>query len=272
MIIVGYAMTNVVGVVAVLCYLVAALLIFKTLKADSTQSRSGVRTAWLGAILHVGYIVLVAEQYQYLDFSLLNAGVLITLFITVIWLFAALDKPVEKLGIGILPLTALFLGLDIVVPQAAHPLTQHSWPMIVHILSSIIAFSLLTMAAFQAILLVIQEQQLRSHQPLRLMLALPSLQHMETFMFQMVTAGLACLTLSLLSGFGFIEHLFAQHLAHKTILSICAWLIFSGLLWGRMRYGWRGKTAAKWLLTGFVLLLLAYFGSKFVLEIVLQRV
>jgi ABC-type uncharacterized transport system permease subunit len=59
---------------------------------------------------------------------------------------------------------------------------------------------------------------------------------------------------------------------HKTVLSIIAWFIFSGLLLGRLRYGWRGSTAIQGTLIGFVLLLLAYFGSKLVLELILKKV
>jgi ABC-type uncharacterized transport system permease subunit len=94
---------------------------------------------------------------------------------------------------------------------------------------------------------------------------------MESLLFQMLTTGIAFLSISLASGFLFIENLFAQHLVHKTVLSILAWLIFTGLLIGRSRYGWRGKTAIQWTLIGFISLLLAYFGSKLVLELILQR-
>jgi ABC-type uncharacterized transport system permease subunit len=264
-------MTNLLGLLAILSYGCAALSIFKTLKPGNLCARNGMRLAWLGVTLHAAYIGFTEEQYQQLDFSLLNSSVLISLSLAFIWLIAALNNSVEKLGIGILPLAALLIGLDMIVPQAEHPLSQHSWPMITHVLSSMIAFSLLSMAALQAILLIVQEHQLRQRKPLRLMLALPPLQNMERFMFQMVTAGLVCLTVSLGSGILFIEHLFAQHLAHKTILSLCAWLIFSALLWGRLRYGWRGKTAAHWLLAGFSVLLLAYFGSNVVLQIILHR-
>ena len=159
-----------------------------------------------------------------------------------------------------------------IFPEKIHPLAAHNWQINTHILSSIIAFSLLNIAALQAILLAIQDQQLRSHHPKRLMLALPPLQAMETLLFQMIAAGLFFLTVSLCSGFIFIDNLFAQHLVHKTVLSIIAWLIFSGLLLGRLRYGWRGKTAIQWTLIGFVLLLLAYFGSKLVLELILKKV
>ena len=104
------------------------------------------------------------------------------------------------------------------------------------------------------------------------MLAFPPLQAMESLLFQMISTGLLFLSVSLLSGFIFIEDLFAQHLVHKTILSIVAWFIFSSLLIGRKRYGWRGKTAIRWTLYGFLSLLLAYFGSKLVLEVILDKV
>jgi ABC-type uncharacterized transport system permease subunit len=187
-------------------------------------------------------------------------------------LVASLDKPVEKLGIAVYPLAAILLGLDMVFPEKNHPLVTHNWEMSTHIFTSIIAFSLLNIAALQAILLAVQEQQLRRHKPKQLMLALPPLQAMETLLFQMIAAGLFFLTVSLLSGFVFIDDLFAQHLVHKTVLSIFAWFIFSALLIGRLRYGWRGKSAIKWTLIGFVLLLLAYFGSKLVLELILKKV
>ena len=69
----------------------------------------------------------------------------------------------------------------------------------------------------------------------------------------------------------FINDIFAQHLVHKTILSIVTWLVFALLLWGRWRYGWRGSLAVRLTLAGIVLLLLAYFGSKLVLEVILGR-
>jgi ABC-type uncharacterized transport system permease subunit len=87
----------------------------------------------------------------------------------------------------------------------------------------------------------------------------------------MIGAGFVLLTLALISGFAFLDDMFAQHLVHKTVLSTLAWLIFGGLLIGRFRYGWRGRTAITWTLSGFGVLILAYFGSKAVLELILQR-
>ena len=73
-----------------------------------------------------------------------------------------------------------------------------------------------------------------------------------------------------MTGLVFLENMFAQHLAHKTILSIIAWLVFAILLYGHWYKGWRGRTAVRWTLAGFISLMLAYFGSKFVLEVLLS--
>jgi ABC-type uncharacterized transport system permease subunit len=163
------------------------------------------------------------------------------------------------------------LALELTLSHTTQLLSNYNWAMSTHILSSIIAFSLLNIAALQAILLALQNQQLKSHPPKRFIQSLPPLQTMESLLFQMLATGIVFLTVSLTSGFIFIENLFAQHLVHKTVLSILAWIIFTGLLIGRSRYGWRGQTAIQWTLIGFILLLLAYFGSKLVLELILHR-
>ena len=100
---------------------------------------------------------------------------------------------------------------------------------------------------------------------------MPALQTQESLLFQSLGLGFFLLSLSLVSGVMFVDDLLAQHLAHKTILSIATWLVFAVLLWGRWRHGWRGRTATRWTLWGFALLALAYFGSKVVLEMVLGR-
>ncbi len=262
----------IVGIISILSYTSASALIARELITGGSEHRNSIRLAWLGAGLHATYIALIFQRHDNFNFSFFNTAALVALCIVFILLFAALDKPVEKLGMAIFPLTAILLSLDMIFPEKNHPLTAHNWQMSTHILTSIIAFSLLNIAALQAILLAIQDQQLRSHHPKRLMLALPPLQAMETLLFQMIGTGLFFLTASLISGFLFIDDLFAQHLVHKTVLSIIAWIIFSGLLTGRLRYGWRGNIAIQWTLIGFVLLLLAYFGSKLVLELILKKV
>lgn len=258
------------AILSICAYLGSALLILRHI--DKTDAgHTPVYLAWLAVCLHTTHTFIDFEQSNSFNFSFFSTAALVSLIVALLLLIAALNKPVEKLGIIVFPVSALMLSLDINFTDKTQPLSTHNWAMTTHILTSIIAFSLLNIAALQAILLAIQDQQLKSHPPKRFIQSLPSLQAMESLLFQMLATGVAFLTVSLLSGFLFIEDLFAQHLVHKTVLSIMAWVIFSGLLTGRCCYGWRGRTAIRWTLTGFVLLLLAYFGSKFVLELVLHR-
>lgn len=251
-------------------YLASTLLIARDTHQNRRQ-RTPLYLAWAAVGAHVSYITVVFLQNNSFNFSFISTASLISLIVALLLLMATLSKPVEKLGIVIFPIASIMLALELNLPEKPHLLHTHNWQMSTHILTSIIAFSLLNIAALQAVLLAIQDQQLKSHPPKRFVQSLPSLQTMESLLFQMLSTGLFFLTISLVSGFIFIEDLFAQHLAHKTILSIIAWIIFSSLLIGRLRYGWRGRTAVQWTLTGFVLLLLAYFGSKLVLELILKR-
>jgi len=141
-----------------------------------------------------------------------------------------------------------------------------------HILISITAYSVLAMAALQSIVFALQEHQLRHKHPVRAMRLLPPLQTMEELLVQLLTIGFFLLSLSLATGLMFVHDIFTQHLAHKTILSILAWVIFALVLCGRWSLGWRGQKLIRWTLSGFAILMLAYFGSKLVLELILHRV
>jgi len=119
--------------------------------------------------------------------------------------------------------------------------------------------------------LALLDRRLRSRKPLGSLAILPSVEALESGTFYALGAGFAVLTLALFSGFIFVEDMFAQDLSRKTILSCLAWVVFAVLLFGRWRFGWRGRTAMRWTLSGFALLGLAYFGSKLVLESILGR-
>ncbi|MFK5950621.1 MAG: cytochrome c biogenesis protein CcsA [Methylococcales bacterium] len=260
----------VLGISSILLYILSTSLVIKDSFKNSSK-RLSVAPAWLAVFLHFGYTASLFIQQHAFNFNLSSTASIISALVALLLLLAILNKPVEKLGLAIFPVAAISLLIMLFFPDQERDLQINSWQMSVHILSSIIAFSLLNIAALQAIFLAIQEQQLRTHPPKRFIQTLPPLQTMESLLFQMIAIGLLFLTVSLISGFVFIEDLFAQHLVHKTVLSIIAWFTFSALLLGRVKYGWRGQTAVKWTLTGFSLLLLAYFGSKFVLEVILNR-
>jgi len=140
------------------------------------------------------------------------------------------------------------------------------------VIFALLGYSVLTLAALFAILLALQERALRARHFNGIVRALPPLTLTEALMFRLIGAGFVLLTLTLITGILFITNLFDQHLAHKTVLSIAAWLVFGALLFGRWRYGWRGRRAVQLTLAGMTLLLLAFFGSRFVLEVLLHRV
>ncbi len=260
-----------IGLISVAGYLGSTALLIKDL-IKRTTSQTSIIPAWIAVLSHFLYTHQVFQQQQQFNFSIFNTSSVIASLVAFLLLLANLNKPVEKLGIVVFPIAMITLTLSLLYPEKELGIQINNWQMSTHILSSIIAFSLLNIAALQALLLAIQEQQLRKHPPKKFIQTLPPLQTMESLLFQMIGAGILFLTLSLSSGFIFIEDLFAQHLAHKTVLSLVAWVSFSSLLIGRIKYGWRGQTAVKWTLAGFILLLLAYFGSKLVLELILQRV
>ncbi|NLU12945.1 MAG: cytochrome c biogenesis protein CcsA, partial [Gammaproteobacteria bacterium] len=141
--------------------------------------------------------------------------------------------------------------------------------ILAHILFSILAYGMITIAVFQSMLLLIQDQQLRKRPVSTLIKHFPPLQTMESLLFGFLWSGWLLLSLSLITGWLFLDNLFAQHLVHKTLLSCVAWLVFGILLWGRHQLGWRGHKAIRWTITGFFLLMLAYFGSKLVREFIL---
>jgi ABC-type uncharacterized transport system permease subunit len=145
------------------------------------------------------------------------------------------------------------------------------WELTAHILLSMGAAALLFAAAVTALLLVFLDRRLRARRVADLSGGLPPLDALEKIMFRLVAAGFGLLTLALITGFFFVTNLFAQNLVQKTVLSLIAWLIFGVLLVGRLRFGWRGRSAVRWTLSGFAILAVAYFGVKFVLEYLFGR-
>ena len=144
--------------------------------------------------------------------------------------------------------------------------------IVAHILLSVAAYGLLTVAAFQAALLSFGDYELK-HRNLGVLHRLPPLQTMESLMFELIWSGLIFLSLSIVTGFVFLEAGLSQDgLVHHTVITLAAWIVFAILLWGRYQLGWRGAVASRWTIAGFALLVLGYFGSKLVLEVILGRV
>lgn len=225
----------------------------------------------LGLLCHLPLAVgLLLGQNQAALPGISTSAILIGAAVVLLLILVSFFKPVLNAAVGLFPLAGLALLLATGLPSPERPGGMTAG-IALHALSSILAFAVLAIAAVQAVLLGVQNQALRHHHTRGVVQALPPLATMERVLFELIWAGVAMLTLSIASGFLFLESMFAQHLAHKTLLSLAAWTIFSILLFGHHRLGWRGMRAVRWTLGGGALLLLAYFGSKFVLEVLLQR-
>jgi ABC-type uncharacterized transport system permease subunit len=268
-------MNAIIGGLAVLLYLLAGgWLALRLARANSgtVWSKSGpLALGWGAVILHAMILAQTVFQPIGLNLGFFNALSFTGWLIDVVLLAAAMVRPVENLGIVVLPFGALTLVLGLLFPAERIVADSGQWPLELHILIAILAYSLLALAAVQAVLLAVQDRRLRHRQPGGFLRGIPPLTAMEVMLFQMIGAGFILLGVTLVSGFFFLEDLFAQHVAHKAILSLIAWCVFGVLLWGRWRFGWRGRTAIRWTLSGFAFLVLAYFGSKLVLELILRR-
>ncbi len=264
------------GLLAILLYLLACGLLVARLSQGSAGSAarpSGILLFGIAALLaHSALLYPSIMAPDGLNLGFFNAASLVALITVAVLLLAAFQEPVENLGIPVFPLAAISIGLVLLYPTN-YLITSAatSWQLDVHILLSLLAYSILGLAALQALVLAVQEYHLHNRQPGGIIRALPPLQTMEALMFQMIGTGFALLTLALVTGILFLEDIFAQHLVHKTVLSITAWGVFALLLWGRWRFGWRGRVAIRWTVGGFIFLMLAYFGSKLVLELILNR-
>ena len=219
-----------------------------------------------GVLLYVGVVTDKGLQLGFFDAASLVAWVAALLLMV-----GALRRPLDNLGLLVLPLAALLIVPSVIWPDTRTFAGERSLGTEVHVLVSVLAFALLTIAACQSMLLAYQEHRLSQKRPGGLMHILPPLKIQEELLFQLIAMGFFLLTLSLATGVAFVADMLAQHLVHKTALSVIAWLIFAVLLWGRWRYGWRGRTAVRLSLAGFVVLGLAYFGTKLVLELILER-
>ena len=135
------------------------------------------------------------------------------------------------------------------------------WTIQLHVGLSLLAAGCLTLAAAQAVTVALQDRLLRDSTRGRLLQALPPLQTMEQVLFVLIAVGFFLLSLSLLSGLMFVGDLMAPRLAQITMLSVTAWAIFGALLWGRWRRGWRGRTAIRWTLSGYAVLIVVLAAS-----------
>ena len=254
--------------IAAALYLVSTALLVRGLAGErSPPPRSWLLPTIAAVLLHAGYHLMVAmntaggpDMHFFAALSLVGLGM------------AALTSGVgargrmSALGVVVFPMAASLL---LAYHGYGHePSKVLGWRLATHAWLALLAYATLSVAALLAIMLWLQERALRRREFRPWLRALPPLADLESLLFRVITVGFALLTLTLVTGVLFVDDLLAQKLVHKTVLSILSWIVFGTLLIGRRRYGWRGMKAVHWTLAAMLLLLLAFFGSQFVIELV----
>jgi len=266
-------MQTLAGLLAAALYVGATVAVTRDLRRGHA-GRRGVLTLAVAALIAHALVLqgaILGPGGLFLGFF--NALALAAWVIVLLMVLLALTQPVTNLGTGLFPIAALAVLAALAFPPAtAGPTIPARAPGLdLHVLLSICAYGVLALAAMQSIVLGVQQRLLHEHHPAPVLRALPPLYIMETLLFRMIGVGFLLLTLALASGFVYLQDMFAQHLVHKTVLTLSAWVLFGVLLGGHHLSGWRGPTAVRFTLGAFALLVLGYFGSKLVLELVLQR-
>lgn len=265
-------MTLSANLIALFIYTLAAIYFGRQFGRHQSLPSNQLRGVAILALLTHGLGVYgLGFKAGQLEFSLFFFSSLIFWVVNAIVLVSSIKKELHNLFLLLFPLSAVSVLASIL---GDNPDWQHTleYTIAAHVILSTLAYSLLTIASLQALLLAYQNRALKNKSLLANSKLLPPLQTMESLLFEFLWVGELLLTLAIISGFYFLEDMFAQHLVHKTVFSLIAWFIYALLLWGRFQLGWRGTKAIRWALAGFVCLMLAYFGSKLVLEIVLNRI
>lgn len=257
----------------VVAFIYSALAIDFWRKADTTQSlKLHSMMMFLGLSLH-GWLLYQGIFANGFNLGFYNALSVIFWLTVLIYWFANITHQLNSLQVFVLPPAAIFTVLP-AFKESNHFLpTAESTLFMWHIGIALLAYSLFTFAALHVLLMAIVERSLHHKTSFIKLPNFPPLMVMENLLFKIITLGFILLTITLASGMFFSEHIFGMPLQfnHKTVFSFASWVIYAGLLFGRYQFGWRGLKAIRWTLVGFILLMLAYIGSKFILQVLLQK-
>jgi ABC-type uncharacterized transport system permease subunit len=264
------------AIVALACYFAAGILILKRQLAGGPETHPhGIGPALLlgaaGLAIHSISLGGLVGGHPGPELSLGGVTSLVGWLLGLFALVGAVKPRFRGLAAVVLPVAGI-AALAVLMPE---PVSQReeplSWAIHAHVVMSVLAYSLLSLGAALSVLFLVRDRSLRRRDLFGWTRVLPPLESLEHALYTAIGSGFALLTLAVFSGLVFVEDIFAQHLVHKSVLSIVAWCVFAVLLAGRWRLGWRGRQAVHWALAGYGLLALAYFGSRIVLEFILGR-
>ncbi|MCZ4295285.1 cytochrome C assembly family protein [Vibrio sinaloensis] len=264
-------MDNLIAVVAAILYLLAIATIVPGLVH---QTGIRVKTVFVSAFIALAFHawllsdLILGSSGQ--NLSILNVASLISFIVSLVMSGAMLKTRLWFL----LPVVYSFAAINLIaaafLPSTFITHLEQDPKLLIHISFALFSYSTLTIGALYALQLAWLDHKLKAKKALAINPNLPPLLMVERQLFNIILIGNLLLTGTLLTGFVFVQDMFAQGKAHKGILSFIAWIVYSVLLWGHYRKGWRGRKVTWFAVAGATLLTLAYFGSRFVREIILN--
>jgi len=225
--------------------------------------------AFLALTAHLYLLSNGILQGEGTNMSMTNVASLIAWMVTLTMTLASFAFATAILMPVVFGFSAIVVLISAIVPDI-HVMQIDMRPaLIVHISLALFAYGCLIIAVLYAVQLAYINSRLKQKKTSLLHSSLPPLMTVETIFFKLLIAGTVLLTLSLVSGFIFLDNMWAKEQAHKTVLSVIAWLVFCVSAIGHQQWGWRGKPVITATFIGAFILTLAYFGSRFVREVIL---
>ena len=261
---------NFLVLVCLACYLLACARLVMALRRDTAiHTKTQFAASLTGSLAQIAALAGLMLHSGGIDFSLMKS---VALIMATAVLFVSLSSQrfaIQTIQLVLMPVAAITLVLGLALPSSKELLSLSAGTGL-HILLSILSYSAFTVSAALALMLSYSNLRLKHHKLTSLVKHVPPLEALENLLYELITLGSVLLALSIATGFIFLDNFFAQHLLHKTVLSILGLAIFSCICIGHWYKGWRGKKIMRWILGAYGALILAYIGSKLVLEWILS--
>lgn len=259
---------------ALLAYLVATgSVLLRVLHPAGPHFKTTFTAAMTGLVLHMLSLATMLFTEQGQNFSLLNVSSLVCWLITVSVTLTALRTPTVLLLPVVYGFAALVQLAVLLLPnnmQMQH--FEENISLLLHIMLAFVAYAILIMATLYSFQVSYISHKLKQKDLSAVSNYMPPLIQAEALQFRLLLAGTVLLGIALLVGAVFTDGWLSKAYLHKNVISSIAFVVFTTLCWGHARLGWRGRTAVILTTTGSVLLTLAYFGSRFVREVILDRI
>jgi ABC-type uncharacterized transport system permease subunit len=264
-------MDNLIAIAASVFYFIAiATIIPGLVNQKGIKAKAVFISAVIALLFHFWLLIALIINSNGQNLSILNVASMISFIVSLVMSIAMLKTRIWFL----LPVVYSFAAINVsaanFLPGTFITHLEHNISLLIHITLALFSYSTLTIGALYALQLAWLDQKLKKKKSLAINPNLPPLLMIERQLFKIILIGDILLTGTLITGVLFIQEMFAQGKAHKGILSFIAWVIYSTLLWGHYQKGWRGRKVTWFAIAGATLLTLAYFGSRFVREIILN--